>query len=127
MFCIKLNPRSGGQDGRLDRHPIFTRFINLCKQLVLLNTYYVSMFTRHKRQSNSVQSKPSLKRYKQKIGEARERVSSQNELTLCCSPRFFDLFGVMLFSKDRCSFDSFDSLYCHQGLANLSLVNDQQH
>ena len=70
VLRVKLISRSGGQDGRLDRYPTVllgkSRFINLCKQLVLLNTYHVSMFTRHKRQGNSVQSKPSLKRYKRK-------------------------------------------------------------
>ncbi len=62
--------------------------------------------------------KPSLN-FESKKEKQKERVKSQIGLTLCCSPRFFRSLRGSAYSKDRCSFDSFDSLNCYWGLLNF--------
>lgn len=45
--------------------------------------------------------------------EAKDEFKVKIGLTLCCSQRFFRSLQGSAYSKDQCSFDSFDSLYCH--------------
>jgi hypothetical protein len=54
--------------------------------------------------------------------KAKERVKSQNRIDALLLPTILRSLRGSAYSKDRCSFDSFDSLCCYWGLLNFCLV-----